>query len=146
MKDFDSQARQLHEWYCTVTRQKIPLRMDTLLQWSDWIQMGYSGSDMQKVLRYLQGQIRANKRNHGALSLRQLLNLENFEKDLGLAQMASGGFLHEDARVTAPPDAPKREKPVSAPPRAIPDAPLMTDDQRAIVGSILQQFKQQELQ
>ena len=77
--------------------------MDTLTRWVDWLLAGHNGPELKKVIVYLRRQISAQKRNHGSLSLGSLLDITNFEKDLGLAQMASSGKMDPEAALAALP-------------------------------------------
>ncbi len=78
--------------------------MQTLTAWIDWLLAGHNGPEMALVIRYLRREVSAARRNPGCLALRQLLNLENFEKDLGLAQMHKAGGFDPERRLSAPPD------------------------------------------
>jgi hypothetical protein len=69
----------------------------------DWLLAGHNGPELKRVIVYLRRQISANKRNHGALTLNSLLDITNFEKDLGLATMASSGKLDPEAALAALP-------------------------------------------
>lgn len=101
--DLDQRARALHAWFCTATGQRLPLRMDTLTRWMDWLLAGHNGPELKKVILYLRRQISAGKRNHGSLSLGSLLDIPNFEKDLGLADMVSRGKMDPEAALAALP-------------------------------------------
>jgi hypothetical protein len=114
--ELDERARKLHAWFCRATCQDLPLHMNNLRAWMDWLMAGFNGKQMALVIRYLRREIQAGRRNHGALSLRALLELSTFEKDLGLAQMTAGGGLDPDRRFSAPPDA--ENAPTARPVRA----------------------------
>jgi hypothetical protein len=104
-EDLDQRARALHAWFCTATGQEIVLRMTTLTAWIDWLLAGHNGPEMAKVIRYLRREVAAGRRNPGCLSLRQLLDVDSFEKDLGLALMHAAGGFDPDKKLSAPPDA-----------------------------------------
>jgi len=89
----------LHDWFCVNTGQKYRLDFARLLAWENWLLVGHNGKELSLVVRYLKRQISENRRNHGSLSLARILDLENFEKDLGLAQMASSGRLRTDRKL-----------------------------------------------
>jgi hypothetical protein len=103
--EHDRRARELHKWFCQETGQELRLTMAVLRRWIDWLMAGHNGPELAKVIRYLKREISRGKRNHGALSLHSLLDIETFEKDLGLASMASSGKLDPERRLAPPPDA-----------------------------------------
>lgn len=139
----DKLARELHEWFCQVTRQRIPLRMDILTQWIDWLLFGFTGADLKKVIEYLREEIRAGKRNMGAMSLRALLDIRNFEKDLGLANMAKSGFIADDRRIPPPPGAAPRPRPSK--PTAEPQPQPERDPEEARrAADILAEFRRKQ--
>lgn len=142
--DLDPRARALHAWFCGATGQEIVLRMTTLTAWIDWLLAGHNGPEMAKVVRYLRREVAAGRRNPGCLALRQLLDVETFEKDLGLALMHAAGGFDPEKRLAAPPDA----VPVATPP--VPQADLRqaivrdhptSDAARAIRIAELEQLK-----
>lgn len=79
--------------------------MPTLTAWIDWLLAGHNGPEMAMVIRYLRREIAAGRRNPGSLALRHLLDIETFEKDLGLAQMHKAGGFDPEKKLSAPPDA-----------------------------------------
>lgn len=103
--DTEPRARALHAWFCDQTGQKIPLSMDRLLRWQEWMVAGHNGPELRKVIIYLRKQINAGKRNDGSLKLSNILRIEQFEEDLGLATMSKSGFLDPEKRIAKPPDA-----------------------------------------
>jgi len=76
-----------HALYCRLTGQSLPLRFDRLRLWSDFFQAGFTIEDLQWVIVYLQKQIRAQRRNVGALKLRNLLAPDRFEEDLHISKV-----------------------------------------------------------
>lgn len=114
-QELDSRARTLHDWFCRSTGQQVPLRMPMLTAWIDWLLAGHNGPEMALVIRYLRREIAAGRRNPGSLALRHLLDIETFEKDLGLAQMHKAGGFDPEKRLAAPPDAGSVATPTPAP-------------------------------
>lgn len=112
--ELDTRARALHEWFCQVTGQQLPLRMELLTRWIDWLQAGHNGPQLKTVLLYLRKQIASNKRNPGALKLSSLLDITKFEEDLGLAQSARSAFADPESRLPAPPDGATRTAKVAS--------------------------------
>jgi hypothetical protein len=98
----------------------MPLRMDTLNRWIDWLLSGHNGPELAQVLRYLRREVAAGRRNPGALKLSCLLDPARFEEDLMLARATRSGRLDPDAAIERPPDAPARTP--KAPPPAAPAA------------------------
>lgn len=94
--------QQLHQLYCHLTGQPLPLRMDRLRLWHDLLQLGYGPSEVRQVIRYLQREIRAGRRYIGALKLSNLLQPDRFEEDLHL----SGVRLTPGAPPPPPPAPP----------------------------------------
>ena len=78
---------QAHALYCRLTGQRLSLRFDRQRLWYEFFHAGFSEADLQKVIRYLQRQIRHTRRNVGALKLSNLLQLDRFEEDLNISQL-----------------------------------------------------------
>lgn len=103
----------LHAWYCSnVLQMRLTPPVERL--WYDWIKKGYTGQDLQTVIRYLRREILANKRNRGCLSLGNLLGIspdgiDRFDTDLGLAR----AVYNVDAKFSPlpPGEAPARPRP-----------------------------------
>ena len=93
--------QQVHELYCRLTGQRVSLRFDRERLWYELFQAGFNEDDLQKVIRYLQREIREGRRNVGALKLSNLLQIDRFEEDLNISRVQ----LY----------APKPPKPSSAP-------------------------------
>jgi hypothetical protein len=51
------------------------------------LHIGYTPQDVRTVIRYLQREIRAGRRNVGALKLSNLLQLDRFEEDLQISRV-----------------------------------------------------------
>jgi len=118
----DPQAvRELHELYCQCTAQNLSLRFDRERLWYEFLRAGFNAADLSRVIAYLQKEIRAARRNIGALKLSNLLQLDRFEEDLNISRM----------RLKAPA---QRSDP---PPKPTP-LPLIDDQQR---NRILQEFR-----
>jgi hypothetical protein len=90
----------LHAWYCQAMGTELRLNMAFERYWFDWLQAGYSGPQLRKVMVYLRKEIRAQRRNPGALKLSNLLNVETFGEDL----LLSGHDLRAENRVPAAPE------------------------------------------
>src|ERR1700737_2862356 len=86
--------RAAHELYCQLTGQKLSLRFDRERLWYEFLRAGFSAHDLKSVVAYLQKEIRASRRNVGALKLSNLLQLDRFEEDLKI----SGGRLRGSPR------------------------------------------------
>ena len=79
--------RELHELYCHWTAQTLSLRFDRERLWYEFLRAGFSVPDLKRVLTYLQKEIRAERRNIGALKLSNLLQLDRFEEDLNISRV-----------------------------------------------------------
>jgi hypothetical protein len=101
---------QAHALYCQLTGQNLPIRYDRERQWYELLRAGHTLADVEHVVRYLQREIRATRRNVGALKLSNLLQPDRFEEDLGISRL----------RVRAP-----AAQPVPKPP---PPMPHPTED------------------
>ena len=86
----------------------LPLSLRSERLWYELFHAGFNEDDLQRVIRYLQREIRAGRRNVGALKLSNLLQLDRFEEDLQISRV----------RLTPPPPPP--------PPRPVPP-PLPSD-------------------
>src|SRR6266446_9363547 len=79
--------RAAHELYCQLTGQKLSLRFDRERLWYEFLHAGFSTQDLKRVVAYLQKEIRATRRNVGALKLSNLLQLDRFEEDLNISNV-----------------------------------------------------------
>lgn len=79
---------QAHALYCRLTAQRVSLRFDRERLWFDLFRAGFNEADLQKVIRYLQREIREGRRNVGALKLSNLLQIDRFEEDLNISRVA----------------------------------------------------------
>jgi hypothetical protein len=73
--------------YCRLTGQRVSLRFDRERLWYELFHAGFDEADLQRVIRYLQREIREGRRNVGALKLSNLLQLDRFEEDLNISQV-----------------------------------------------------------
>jgi hypothetical protein len=78
---------QAHALYCRLTGQRVSLRFDRERLWYELFQAGFNEADLQRVIRYLQREIREGRRNVGALKLSNLLQMDRFEEDLNISQV-----------------------------------------------------------
>ena len=80
-------VRELHELYCHWTAQTLSLRFERERLWYEFLRAGFSAADLKRVVTYLQKEIRAERRNIGALKLSNLLQLDRFEEDLNISRV-----------------------------------------------------------
>ncbi len=86
-KSWSQSVRELHELYCHWTAQTLSLRFDRERLWYEFLRAGFSAEDLKRVITYLQKEIRAERRNIGALKLSNLLQLDRFEEDLNISRV-----------------------------------------------------------
>jgi hypothetical protein len=79
--------QQAHALYCRLTGQRVSLRFDRERLWYELFRAGFNETDLQRVIRYLQREIREGRRNVGALKLSNLLQTDRFEEDLNISQV-----------------------------------------------------------
>lgn len=91
--------QQAHALYCRLTGQRVSLRFDRERLWYDLFHAGFNEADLQKVIRYLQREIRQGRRNVGALKLSNLLQIDRFEEDLNISRVQ----LHTPKPTPTPP-------------------------------------------
>ena len=80
-------VRELHELYCHCTGQNVILRFDRERLWFEFLRAGFNAADLKQTIIYLQREIRAQRRNIGALKLSNLLQLDRFEEDLNISRI-----------------------------------------------------------
>jgi hypothetical protein len=115
-----------HALYCRLTGQRVSLRFDRERLWYELFQAGFNEADLQRVVRYLQREIREGRRNVGALKLSNLLQIDRFEEDLNISRVQ----LY----------APKPPKP--APPTPVPaSTPEQTEAARQRALELLAKFR-----
>ena len=95
---------QAHGLYCRLTGQQLSLRYDRERLWYEVLRAGHTLADIEHLIRYLQREIRATRRQIGALKLSNLLQLDRFEEDLGMSRLQ-----------LKPPPAPRPPPPLPAP-------------------------------
>ena len=78
---------QAHQLYCQLTGQSLRLAFDRERMWYELLRLGYSLQDLRTVITYLQREIRAQRRNVGALKLSNLLQPDRFEEDLQISRV-----------------------------------------------------------
>ena len=93
---------QAHQLYCQLTGQSLRLAFDRERMWYELLRLGYSLQDLRSVITYLQREIRAQRRNVGALKLSNLLQLDRFEEDLQISRVR----LHLTSPIQSPPPSP----------------------------------------
>jgi len=86
-KNWSAAVRELHALYCHWTAQTLSLRFDRERLWYEFLCAGFRAPDLQQVVTYLQKEIRAQRRNIGALKLSNLLQLDRFEEDLHISRV-----------------------------------------------------------
>ena len=99
--------RQAHDLYCSLTGQRLGLGYDRERMWFELLRAGYSLDDLRHLVAYLQREIRAARRNVGALKLSNLLQPDRFEEDLAISRVA--------LRAPSPPTPPPRPTPALPP-------------------------------
>jgi hypothetical protein len=110
--------QQAHALYCRLTGQHASLRFDRERLWYELFQAGFNEGDLQKVIRYLQREIREGRRNVGALKLSNLLQIDRFEEDLNISRVQL--YAPSTSQTTTPaPPAPKPEEDQAARQRAL---------------------------
>ena len=90
---------EAHRIYCSLTGQQLGLGYDRERMWYELLRAGHSFDDLRHLIAYLQREIRAGRRNVGALKLSNLLQPDRFEEDLAISRVA----LRPPASTTHPP-------------------------------------------
>lgn len=96
--------QQAHALYCRLTGQHVSLRFDRQRLWYELFHAGFNEADLQKVIRYLQREIRQGRRNVGALKLSNLLQIDRFEEDLNISRVQL--YAPKSSKSAAPPPMP----------------------------------------
>jgi hypothetical protein len=78
---------QAHTLYCQLTGQSLRLGFDRERMWFELLRLGYGLDDLRRVIAYLQREIRAERRNVGALKLSNLLQPDRFEEDFQISRV-----------------------------------------------------------
>jgi hypothetical protein len=79
---------EAHRIYCSLTGQQLGLGYDRERMWFELLRAGHSTDDLRHLVVYLQREIRAGRRNVGALKLSNLLQPDRFEEDLAISRVA----------------------------------------------------------
>lgn len=93
--------QQAHALYCRLTGQRVSLRFDRERLWYELFQAGFDEADLQRVISYLQREIRQERRNVGALKLSNLLQIDRFEEDLNISRVQL--YAPKPSKPLAPP-------------------------------------------
>jgi hypothetical protein len=123
-KSWPAAVRELHGLYCQWTAQPLSLRFDRERLWYEFLRAGFRAADLQQVVRYLQKEIRAQRRNVGALKLSNLLQLDRFEEDLHISRV-------------------RLKPPVQRPAPPPPPSPAIDEARRSRLLEELRTFRQQ---
>ena len=99
--------QQAHQLYGQLTGQTLRLAFDRERLWYELLRAGYTLQDLRTVITYLQREIRAQRRNVGALKLSNLLQLDRFEEDLQISRVRLSP--------TPPPSSPRPSLPALSP-------------------------------
>jgi hypothetical protein len=94
---------QAHQLYCHLTGQSLRLGFDRERLWYELLRAGYGLEDLRSVIAYLQREIRAQRRNVGALKLSNLLQTDRFEEDLQISRVR---LRAPSPRPSSPPSTP----------------------------------------
>jgi len=76
-----------HQIYCSLTGQKLSLRFDRERLWFELLRAGHTLEELRHFITHLQREIRAGRRNVGALKLSNLLQPDRFEEDLAISRV-----------------------------------------------------------
>ena len=99
---------QAHQLYCQLTGQSLRLAFDRERMWYELLRLGYSLQDLRTVITYLQREIRAQRRNVGALKLSNLLQPDRFEEDLQISRVRLR--VNPPTPPAPPPDLPAHQQ------------------------------------
>lgn len=99
--------QQAHALYCRLTGQRVSLRFDRERLWYELFRAGFNEADLQRVIRYLQREIREGRRNVGALKLSNLLQVDRFEEDLNISRVQLYAPKPSPSTATAPTPPPQ---------------------------------------
>jgi hypothetical protein len=83
--------QSIHALYCELTGQKLTLRFERERLWYEFLGAGFNAEDLKTVVNYLQREIRAGRRNPGALKISNLLQPDRFEEDLNIRKVRLRG-------------------------------------------------------
>lgn len=102
--------QQAHALYCRLTGQRVSLLFDRERLWFELFRAGFSEADLQRVILYLQREIRHGRRNVGALKLSNLLQPDRFEEDLNISRVALSPPKPSKPMVPTPPPPTPEER------------------------------------
>jgi hypothetical protein len=102
--------QQAHALYCRMTGQRVSLRFDRERLWYELFHAGFNEADLQRVIRYLQREIREGRRNVGALKLSNLLQIDRFEEDLNISRVQLYAPKPPPPAPPAPPPKPEERE------------------------------------
>lgn len=102
--------QQAHALYGRLTGQRVSLRFDRERLWYELLRAGFNEADLQRVIRYLQREIREGRRNVGALKLSNLLQIDRFEEDLNISRVQLYPPKTNPAAPSAPPPPPQQDE------------------------------------
>ena len=102
--------QQAHALYCRLTGQRVSLLFDRERLWYEIFHAGFNQDDLQRVIRYLQREIREGRRNVGALKLSNLLQLDRFEEDLNISRVQLYAPKPSKAVTPPPPRNPEEDE------------------------------------
>jgi hypothetical protein len=97
----EAQIEAAHRLYGELTGQRVRLDSFRQRQWYELFQAGHTLAEVRQLIIYLQREIRAGRRNVGALKLSNLLPVDRFEEDLQIRHVRL-----EPPRPTPPPPRP----------------------------------------
>jgi hypothetical protein len=126
-ESWSAAVRELHGLYCQWTAQALSLRFDRERLWYEFLRAGFRAADLKQVVSYLQKEIRAQRRNVGALKLSNLLQLDRFEEDLHISRVRLKPLV---------------QRPEPAPPPPSP-SPVIDEARRIRLLDELRTFRQQ---
>jgi len=95
--------RQFHAHYSQLTGQTLSLGFDRERLWFEYLRAGFTLEQLTRVVRYLQKEIRHQRRNVGALKLSNLLQLDRFEEDLNISKVRLLQSLSATSSTPSPP-------------------------------------------
>lgn len=124
------QIGQAHALYCRLTGQQLSLRYDRERLWYEVLRAGHTLAEVEHLIRYLQREIRATRRQVGALKLSNLLQPDRFEEDLGISRL----------QLRAPPPQPRPNPP---PPPRVTVAPAELERRRLRGLEMLAELRRQ---
>jgi hypothetical protein len=101
---------QAHQLYGQLTGQSLRLAFDRERMWYELLRLGYSLQDLSSVITYLQREIRAGRRNVGALKLSNLLQPDRFEEDLQISRVRLRAPSPSQPAPSPPPPLSARER------------------------------------